>query len=131
MSESADIVDVFAAPASPRLRRERPALIAARLAWAPVRVATDRGRLSTPAVGIVASIGVGDRVHVEIVPHTWATGLVEAWETDPLPHARIAVPVAAVRLDPFPDDATAPPDFKGGDLVRRPRRKIVLITEYA
>lgn len=80
------VLDAFDAPATPEFRRERPALVRARLRWGARRLSAAREA--------VQGIAVGDRVTVELFPGATWTGHVVAWRR--LPTATIA----EVRLDP-------------------------------
>lgn len=129
MLQPADLIDVFAARATPRARRERPALFAARMAWATIRVAAERGCVTPPPLGVVGGLGLGDRVHIELAPSLWWRGEIVEWVREPLPGAQAPVSVASVRLDCWPPGVTPPVGFEGGGLVRRRRNRLAHITE--
>lgn len=115
----ADILDVFADRASPRLRKERPALIAARVRWASVRVATERDVLCGQAVRSVQGVGVGDQVHIELTPNLHVLAVVIEWKReDPLPGAQLAPLLARCRLE-----ADALP-WRAGEIVKRTRNRL-------
>ena len=76
---AADVLDIFAAPATPAWRRERPAQVRARMAWARQRLA-DARRGPPP---VIQGVGVGDWVRVEYRPGCWTQpGVVVAWRRE-------------------------------------------------
>lgn len=122
---SADILDVFDQRATPQARRERPAIFAARVRWAAVRITTESDVLAGQPVREVQGVGVGDRVHVELAPTVYALGVVVAWSREePLPGARIGHLLARVRLEadaPFGNQLNG---WRAGDVVKRPRNRL-------
>lgn len=70
------VLDIFAAPATPAWRTERPAQVRARMAWARQRLAAER---AAPLLE-VRGFAVGDRVSVEVRPGLTEIGILTAWE---------------------------------------------------
>jgi hypothetical protein len=92
---AADVLDIFAAAASPAWRTSRPAQVRARMAWARQRLAT--ARVAPPAE--VQGVRIGDWVRVEYRPGALTDpGVVVAWERSP---------TATVALVRAPDILTA------------------------
>lgn len=86
------VLDVFAQPATPAFRRARPALCAARMAWAGQR-------LAAAFTGAFAGYAPGDTVIAELRPGVAVRGVVEFWRTlRPLPGCGTPGRAAQVRL---------------------------------
>jgi len=103
----ADVLDIFAAAATPAWRTERPAQVRARMAWARQRLAAARAA----PLQSVQGVGIGDHVMVDIRPGVTALGKVAAWDRGP------TGAVATVAL-------TLPTLYGVGDTVRAPRHRL-------
>ncbi|MBS0362727.1 MAG: hypothetical protein JSR98_15225 [Proteobacteria bacterium] len=112
------VLDVFAEPATPRFRRERPAVAAARLAWGAVRRSVEAGRLVGRGLS-QAVVRPGDTVAVEIAPGHWWRGELLGFGGEDT-----GVVLARVRLDPWPPGIVPPAGFAAGLVINRRRERI-------
>jgi len=117
-----NVVEIFAARATPDARQDRPALFRARLAWAA-------RRLSTPALEPLRQVGgvaVGDLVEIDYYDRR-RQGVVLAWERpgegDASTSIRFGQTVARIRVDLGESQG-----FSAPVIVRRPRFRIFPIT---
>jgi hypothetical protein len=119
----ADVIDVFGERWTPRFCQARPALAAARLAWG---LARRRAEATAHAEYVPADprLQAGQRVTVELAPRIFGRGEILRWTADPLPGAAYAIPLAHVRLDPWPPGIVPPADFAAGEVVARSRRNL-------
>lgn len=100
-----DVLDIFAAPTTPRFQQDHPALVRARLAWS--------ARRPVVATVSVQGVRVGDKVAVELKPKFFWSGVVTAWRKGERALALQSATVAEIRLDP------GHPDWSPSVLVRR------------
>lgn len=117
-----NVVDIFAARATPAARQTRPALFRARAAWAAQAMAAKVAPLfAATALRTVGGVTVGMTVDVETHPGRKRRGVVIEWQAPSAETTSIAggFPVARVRLDPLPGFPAATPNF-----VRAPRWRI-------
>lgn len=108
------VVDVFAARATPELRRARPALFRLRTRWAEARLREEAGALRS-----CGGIAIGERVRVEVRPGVYRYGVVLAWDKASSLSSRVLLSqtLASVRLDP-------PLDGCGADIRQVPRWRL-------
>lgn len=125
-SQGGNVVQIFAARATPEARLDRPALFRARMAWASRRLSAAASNPDAEPLRQVGGIRVGDEVEVDYHDRR-RRGVVLAWERpgegDASPSIRFGQTVARIRVDLGQALDLSPP-LSAPVIVRRPRFRI-------